>query len=269
VNTAELFSLIGLGLVAGVLGGLLGIGGSVVMIPVLTLLLGRNQQLSQAAAMIVNVCVALPAVLRHHRAGAVHWTLWQRMLPAGVTCIVIGVLVSNRVNADHLKLLFGVFLIYVIYINTMKLLGKMATADDSDGDRAGWIGASVIGGIMGFAAGLLGIGGGIIAVPLIQRIAHLPLRRCIATSAAVMAFTSIVGATQKNLTIHRIVDEANVPLDVMDSLQIAACLAPTAILGGLIGASLTHILPLKWIRAALIVLLSIASLKFLGVPIGF
>ena len=51
---SDLVILIVFGLAAGVLGGMLGVGGSIVMIPVVTLILGRNQQLSQAAAMIVN-----------------------------------------------------------------------------------------------------------------------------------------------------------------------------------------------------------------------
>ena len=53
-ETTELISLLALGLLAGLLGGLVGLGGSIVIIPVLTLLLHRNQHVSQAAAMIVN-----------------------------------------------------------------------------------------------------------------------------------------------------------------------------------------------------------------------
>ncbi|MHC4947395.1 MAG: TSUP family transporter, partial [Planctomycetota bacterium] len=83
--------LVGLGLVAGALGGLLGIGGSVVMIPVLTLVLHRNQHLSQAAAMIVNIFVAVPAALRHHRAEAIQWDVAARMLPAALLFILVGV----------------------------------------------------------------------------------------------------------------------------------------------------------------------------------
>src|SRR5688572_28197902 len=69
----EIISLLALGLVAGALGGMLGIGGSIIMIPVLTLLLHRNHHVSQAVAMIVNVFVSFPAVWQHHRADAVRW----------------------------------------------------------------------------------------------------------------------------------------------------------------------------------------------------
>src|SRR5262245_18021046 len=64
----DIVALLVLGLFAGALGGMLGIGGSVIMIPVLTVELRRDHQLSQAVAMIVNVFVSLPAVLQHRRA---------------------------------------------------------------------------------------------------------------------------------------------------------------------------------------------------------
>ena len=67
-----------LGLVAGTLGGMLGVGGSLIMIPALVMMFGRegqtegfNLHLYQAAAMIVNLFVAIPATLRHRQAGAV------------------------------------------------------------------------------------------------------------------------------------------------------------------------------------------------------
>ena len=77
LNEPVLFVLILLlGLLAGVLGGMLGVGGSVVMIPGLAILFSMsksaepNQHLFQACAMIVNVVVSVPAMLRHRKAGA-------------------------------------------------------------------------------------------------------------------------------------------------------------------------------------------------------
>ena len=79
----EVITLLILGLAAGTAGGLVGIGGSLVIIPVLTLLMGKDQHLAQACAMIVNVFVAVPALLRHHQAKAVQWGVVVRMLPFG------------------------------------------------------------------------------------------------------------------------------------------------------------------------------------------
>ena len=60
-----------IGLVAGVLGGMLGVGGSVIIIPGMTIVLGYDQHLYQAAAMVANVAVSIPATMRHYKAGAV------------------------------------------------------------------------------------------------------------------------------------------------------------------------------------------------------
>lgn len=249
--------LLALGLVAGTLGGLLGIGGSIVMIPVLSLLLHYNQHLAQAAAMIVNFFVAVPALMQHQRAGAVNWTVVRRMLPAGIAMILVGVLVSNQLDHDALMRVFGVFLVYVIFQNVRRLLDRHGP--ENLAPRVGWVRSSVVGSITAFAGGLLGIGGGVLTVPLVQRINHLPLRTCIAVSAAAMCVTSPVGAIGKNLAL------APLGLDPYQSLVLAACLVPTAIVGGHLGARLTHALPVRAVRAAFVVLVIVAAARFLTV----
>ncbi|MHC4908615.1 MAG: TSUP family transporter, partial [Planctomycetota bacterium] len=109
----DLVALGVLGLCAGILGGLLGIGGSILMIPALKLLIDTDQHLAQAAAMIVNLFVALPAMLRHLRNGAVRWDVVLRMLPFGVVTILAGVELSNVFDGRDSRLLtfaFGLFL---------------------------------------------------------------------------------------------------------------------------------------------------------------
>lgn len=265
MNSIEVISLIMVGFIAGGLGGLLGIGGSIIMIPVLTLAFGHNQHLSQAAAMIVNIFVAVPAVIQHHRAKAVRWDAVWRMLPFGIVFIVIGVELSNNINGEILQRIFGAFLIYVIYMNIIKLFNR---DDESDPNRqpVKWQSCGAVGSITGFGAGLLGIGGGIITVPLLQRACRLPLRQCIATSAAIMCLTAVIGAVQKNLSLGIATLEGEAPLLASDSLKMAACFIPTAIIGGMMGAKLTHTLKLRWVRLALIVLLFWASWQMLGLP---
>ncbi len=265
----ELLILIFVGFSAGLLGGLLGIGGSVIMIPVLTVLLNKSQHLSQAAAMIVNVFVAAPSAWRHHIARSVRWDVFWRMLPAGVVLILVGVNVSDLFHRNQerwLTFIFGLFLLYVIATNLLHLQrGK--TEPDADDARVSWWRVSIVGAITGFMAGLLGIGGGIITVPLLQRITRLPLRQCIGTSSAVMCITAVIGAARKNMTLNEHFSAAGIPLEVRDSLLIAACLAPTAVIGGLIGARLTHTLKLKWVRLAFLLLLALAAARMVGQPL--
>jgi len=266
VTPFEIVALLILGLVAGAFGGMLGIGGSIIMIPVLTLLLGVDHHLTQAVAMIVNLFVSLPAMMQHHRAGAVRWSLVARMLPAGVVCIIVGVNVSNFILGEVMEKIFGAFLLYIVFDNVRRLIRKRPEPALHE-QRANWGIASLVGGVTGFVAGLLGVGGGIIAVPLLQRICKLPLRQCIATTAAFMCFTATVGAIRKNLTLPSLVgaDGVSLGLDWHDSVLIASFLAPTAVLGGLFGGKLTHALPLTWVRIAFTLLMTWASLDMLGV----
>ncbi len=264
-SPVEIAGLIVLGFCAGGIGGLVGVGGSIVIIPILTLLMHRDQHLSQAAAMIVNVFVAASALMRHHQAEAVRWNVFGRMLPFGLLFIVIGVEASNRFEGEFLKKVYGAFLLYVIAFNVAELLRDARPSKEQRKLRTGWGPVGLVGGAMGFAAGLLGIGGGPIAVPLLQRICNLPLRQSIASASAVMCLTAIVGAVRKNATLPQLADASGHTLSVTDSLLLAAALAPTATIGALVGAGLTHRLPVRWVRLAFILLMVWASANMLGV----
>lgn len=264
LSLSEIIVLAFVGLLAGTLGGLFGIGGSLLMIPALAIVLGPNQHLYQAASMIVNIFVAAPSAYRHWRAGAVQWNVMGKLLPFAIVTIIVGVLVSDQFDGKVLQRIFGVFLLYVIAINLLRMFSP------SDGEtpqtRVSWTRTGVVGSIMGFFAGLLGIGGGVLLVPLLQRVCNLPLRQCIATSSALMCLSAIFGALTKNMTIsqHANAQDPSQVLSVGDSVSLAVWLIPTAILGGMLGATLTHTLPLKLVRAAFVVLLLWGSGRMLG-----
>jgi uncharacterized protein len=249
--------LVILGLAAGALGGMLG-GGSIIMIPVLTIILHHNVHLAQAVAMIINVCVSLPAMLQHHRAEAVRWRIVLRMLLPATALILVGVEAGNHIDAARMQQIFGVFLVYVAIDNLLRMLRKRPEPPP-ELQRDDWWRCIVVGGIMGFFAGLLGVGGGIISVPLLQKMCRLPLRQCIATTAACMCFSATFGAIRKNVALPEL------GLDPAQSLRIAAFLAPTAVLGGLFGGRLAHVLPLNTVRVAFILLLLWSALELLGI----
>lgn len=270
-----------IGLGAGVLGGFLGIGGSLIIIPAMAFVfhesLGdQSQHLYQASAMIVNMAVALAAVILHIRAGAVRRDALLGMMPAALILISVGVVASNRFPGKLLQQMFALFLMYVIALNIRRLVAQLRRlhansmgANHPDPDaavgRAVTVRAGVIvGAIMGFTAGLLGIGGGGIAVPLQQVIFRVPLRHCIGTSMAVICVTSGVGAIVKNLTLAGVTAGSTHPFTYLDSLSLAALLMPGAVLGAFVGAGLTHRLPTVWVRAVFIVLLCVAASKMAG-----
>ncbi len=256
--------LIGLG--GGLAGGLLGLGGSVIMIPCMTLLFGPRQHLHQAAAMIVNIFVSTPAVFQHLRARAVMSRVVKEMLPAAVISVILGVLLSELpiFRGDgkvYLTGVFGLFLIVVTVGELRRLLGKSVAKRRNEGgeatapvSRRAWI----VGVPTGLIGGLLGVGGGIVAVPLQQRLVGLPLRNSIANSATMMVALSLVGAGFKN---YALVTEHGYHL--VHSCRLALMLIPGAVLGSLIGSRLTHVLPVRFVRGAFVIFLLMAAGRML------
>jgi hypothetical protein len=111
---------------------------------------------------------------------------------------------------------------------------------------------------MGLIAGLLGVGGGIVAVPLQQVILKMPLRRAIANSAVTIVPLSILGAVYKNVA------NAHAGVDARESLSLALCLIPTAMIGGFVGGRLAHTAPRKALRMAVILLMCYGGVSMLA-----
>lgn len=261
-----------IGLFAGIIGGMLGIGGSLVMIPALTFISGPNQHLYQAAAMIVNVFVAIPAVREHTRAGAVSHHVVRRLVPVAIVAVIAGVLLSelpalSGAGEPRLRGAFGLFLLTIAAIDLYRLVRKRLpggnrtaviderTDEQSIQRHATWGRAMGVALPTGVIAGLLGVGGGAVAVPLLRRFMRLPMRMAIATSLALIVATASVGAVVKNfawLTEH---------VGKFDPLVLAALLIPTAIVGSLIGSRLTHRLPIRIIKAAFLLLLIVVAIR--------
>ncbi len=258
-----------LGLIAGVGGGLLGVGGSIVMIPGLVLLFGHtgteglNQHVYQAAAMVANVAVAVPAALRHYRAGATLPRALAWMLPAALVTVLIGVRLSNQPlfagaeGGRWLGRVLALFLFYMVFLNVQRLVGKGAVREQEATPRITAGPSLAVGGLMGTMAGLLGIGGGAVAVPLQQALMRMPLRRAIANSSAIICISAALGAYYKNASLH--LHHAR----WQDSLVLAAILAPSCWLGGTLGAGLTHRLPIRQVRIAFIIFLTVAAVRML------
>jgi len=107
---------------------------------------------------------------------------------------------------------------------------------------------------MGLPAGLLGVGGGFIAVPAQQMVLGTKLRNAIANSSSLIVFSAAVGAFYKNLTLSNVAGTS-----VLESFRLAGLLIPTGILGGFIGAIIMHLSPIRLIRTIFICYLFWAS----------
>lgn len=256
-----------IGLVAGLIGGLSGLGGSVIMLPGLAILIGYadeshvEQHTYQAAAMAVNFLVAVPAVWRHTNAGVVSKALLLRLLPPAVVCIVIGVLVSDQIQGDALiTILAAVIAVMVI---AGEISGRMHHKGDSSIDdnvriRKATPAIAGTGIATGFLAGLLGIGGGVIAVTSLQVLGKIQIRQAIAASTAVMCLTAPVGAIVKMSTLEQHNQSA------IDAITLVGLLGPAAVIGSLTGSWLVHKLPVKIVRPIVSLVLLVAAAKLGG-----
>ncbi len=263
MDPVQIMELVGIGLAAGVVGGMLGVGGSIVMIPAMTEVLGPDQHLYQAAAMIVNFFVVTPAVYQHGKAHAGDRATVMRLVPLAMVAVLVGVGLSelpafSGQGEAYLRAGFGLFLFGLCVVDLLRLFGRRpAVAPDAPSVRPTWRFASLVAVPTGLVAGLFGVGGGVLAVPLQRRFLGVPIRNAIANSAAIIIATSLIGATAKNYAY--VVEHAG----SCRPLVLAATLAPTAMIGSLVGSRLTHIVPVKTVKVAFFLLLLVAAIRMI------
>lgn len=261
MDAAHILLAAAVGLIAGVLGGLAGIGGSIVIIPGLALGFGYSDaahsehHVYMAAAMCVNVLVGVGATRRHIAAGALRWPLVAGIVPWMAAGIIAGVLISNITHGRVLKELLAVFIAGYCLLNLYRIW-RPRTDATRPAERITRPTLAGIGGLAGMFAGLLGLGGGVVMVPLLQVIANVRLRQAIAVSAAVMIISAAIGAALKLATLRAASGHS-----ALEALVYVPILAPGAILGGAGGAWLAHRLPLAIVRAAVSLLLLVAALR--------
>lgn len=252
-----LIGVVGLG--AGLAGGLAGVGGSIIMIPCMALVIGFSsadkpeQHLFQAAAMCVNVVVAMMAARTHLRKKTIRLDLFRVMLPAMAVAMIAGVLLSNVLSGAMLTKALSAVLAWDAVMNIYRLIRKVPEVPREQ-QRTGPVVVGGIGVFAGFAGGLAGLGGGALMTPLLNMLAKVPLREAISTSAGVMGFTSFIGAGLKVSTL------SGEGLRAVDALQLALIMTPGALIGSWAGSKLMHGLPNQYLRVIIsAVMLAIAA----------
>jgi len=178
------------GCCGGILSGLFGIGGGIVLIPMLGLLLGLDQHQAQGTALAAMLLPnGLPAVLYLRRQGVVtHWALVVLMTAGFLPAIWLGALVATRIPEASLRLGFACIL-SLLAVRTFVQKARASDTRPSAGPvplgRA-WLPGLVIGAAGGLASGLLGIGGAILMIPLMVWLVRLPQHEAQATSLLLM-----------------------------------------------------------------------------------
>lgn len=264
-------ALLLIALVAGMLGGLAGVGGSILILPALHVVFGPGffgepvdrpqiHHMYMAAAMTVNVVVSLPAAIQHHRAGAVRVSTLPLLLPSTAAGVILGVLLSNQFEGDVLRLLLALFLLGYCLWNMRLILRPRRRKFSGEGrvERATAARLVACGSVTGFVGGVLGLGGGFMLVPLLQLACNMRLKNAIATSSAVLCVSAAIGAVIKIGTLPEHGES------ITSALTYALLMTPTAVIGALAGAKLLHRLPVTVVRFVIMALIIAAVAKMLA-----
>lgn len=193
------------GAAVGLLSGLTGIGGGVLMVPLLYAYYGATvsaDSVPVVAAHATSLAVIAPTALvgawRYGRGGVVAWRVAAAMGAGAAATAALFALTAVRVPGDVLRGGFAAFLLAVAW----SFVRPGRAPHDGEGGRAaaGPAGLAVAGGTVGAMSALLGVGGGVVAIPLLQSVARLPLRQIAPTSLAVIAPAAAAGALVYSLT---------------------------------------------------------------------
>lgn len=191
---AELVSYLLLGSVAGLLAGLLGVGGGLVIVPVLAWLFLRAElapallmHLAIGTSLATIVLTSLSSVWAHHRHGAVLWWAVRRLLPGIVLGVALGVALADKLPGETLRLIFGLFELAVAV-----QMGLNLSAAPQRSLPGRW-GMGAVGSLIGLVSAVIGIGGGTLSVPFLQW-CNVPMRQAVATSAACGLPIALAGA---------------------------------------------------------------------------
>jgi len=152
-----------IGLLAGAFGGLAGLGGGVVMIPLMVRFFGLNQHQAHGTSLAALTFTGLTGALTYSLKGNVDPLAAGLMAATAILSARFGALFAHSLPEWKLKMSFGVFLICVSILLLLKPLYAQAAHP-----AGGWVWAVVLllsGAVAGFIAGLMGVGGGAIMVP--------------------------------------------------------------------------------------------------------
>ncbi|MCL4534257.1 MAG: sulfite exporter TauE/SafE family protein [Bacteroidetes bacterium] len=213
----------GLGLVAGLIGGLMGVGGGVVLVPLLTNVARMGQHQAHGTSLAMVAITALASALSYGSRGFVNWPLAGVIAITAMLGAVAGARLCCFMPARHLRGLYGLVLM-VFGLLMILNINALVSVVSPGADPAAYSFTpmqGVIGITAGLLGGILGIGGGPILVPLMVLFLDLPQHVAQGVSVAVIVPTATAGV----ITHYRY---GNVVLSMVLSLALAAIIGAWA-----------------------------------------
>ncbi|MHC2998246.1 sulfite exporter TauE/SafE family protein [Microbacterium sp. HJ5] len=204
---------IGIGLLAGLLSGLFGVGGGTVIVPLLVLVLGFDQRLAAGTSLAAIVPTATVGVISYALHDSVAWIPALLLAAGAVVGAQVGTWLLPRLSQTVLRWAFVGFLVVVIVSLFIVVPSRDAELELTLLSGAGLV---VLGVVTGITAGLIGVGGGIIVVPALMMLFGTSDLIAKGTSLLMMIPTAVSG------TIGN-VRRSNVDLVAAAIIGVAAC----------------------------------------------
>jgi uncharacterized protein len=185
------------GAAAGLVAGLFGVGGGVLLVPVLVILLRRSQHVAHATSLVAITIPATAAAARFGIDGSVAWAGAAAVAVGALLGVQVGAALMPRLSHDRLRLLFAVFLglmaLRLVLMGDASLVEPEAARPEDLAAPALLLHA-LLGLVVGTVSALLGIGGGVIIVPTLVLLFGYGQHLAEGTSLAVIVPTALFGA---------------------------------------------------------------------------
>jgi uncharacterized membrane protein YfcA len=250
------------GSLAGVTAGLLGVGGGIIIVPIL-LFMFTSQGFSPQHIMQMALGTSLGSIMftsvssfrAHHQRGAVHWDIVKRITPGILAGTFAGSWIAARLSTPFLK---GFFACFLYYVSIQLLLNFKPKPTRQLPKTAGMAG---VGGFIGVISSLVGIGGGTLSVPFMTW-CNVPMHHAIGTSAAIgfpIAVAGTLGYVVNGLTVSGLPSLNLGYLNLPGLFGIAAFSMLTAPFG----ARLAHKLPVDTLKRIFAVFLLLMASRMI------
>ena len=257
-----LLTLIG-AIVIGVSLGLLGSGGSILTVPLLTYVVERPPKVAIAESLLIVGGIALAGVWRQQRAGLV---AWQKVVSFGLPSMV-GTYLGARLSQYFSGLAQLVLFAVIMLLASRFMLKPVNVAAGNEVSLIKLIPAAVV---VGMIAGLVGVGGGFLIVPALLALGGVSMRQAVGTSLAIIVMQSVVGFGKYLYLFSQL---GELPFD----FQLITLMVIIGAAGSLFGTKLGGRLPQQQLKkgfgvmlivmGSFIFLSSLYTLYFVEVPV--
>ncbi|XPP27489.1 MAG: sulfite exporter TauE/SafE family protein [Leucobacter sp.] len=216
----------------GVSLGLLGGGGSILTVPILTYVLGMEPREAIAASLFIVGATSAVSMIGHARAGRVRWKTGAFFGIAGMAGAFAGGLLGGLIPGAVLMILFAVMMIVTA---TAMIRGRKDRAASAAEHQRPIVRILIDGFLVGIATGLVGAGGGFLIVPALNLLGGLPMAIAVGTSLLVIAMKSFAGLGGYLFSVHL-------------HWPIVLAFTATAVAGSFAGVALAGRLPERALR---------------------